>query len=298
MSLKIVSSSDPIDVKQIVLCIYALPGIGKSTLANTADKPLVLDFDQGIYRSLGRRDSVIVTSWTEVGSMNAADLAAYNTIVVDTAGRCLDHLTGEIIRQNPKAARGSGALTLQGYGTLKTEFGAWLRTLKSYGKDVILLAHMDEQRDGDNVSERLDVQGGSKAEIYKSADAIAKLYIQNNVRLLDFSPREGSLGKNPAQFDLLTVPNVLASPNFLAETIAAIKNKLNAFGEKQVAVKKETENWKSIVEAAVSLQDVQALLLAAQGKSAVQKKMLMDRAIALGLEYDKTSKQFQVRVAA
>ena len=297
MTLKIVTSSEPIEVKQIVLCVYALPGIGKSTLANSADKPLLLDFDQGVYRSVGRKDSVIVTSWAEVGSMNAADLAPYNTIVVDTAGRCLDHLTTEIIRLNPKAARGSGALTLQGYGTLKTEFGAWLKQLKSYGKDVILLAHMDEQRDGDSVSERLDVQGGSKAEIYKSCDAIAKLYIANNIRLLDFSPREGSLGKNPGQFEILTVPNALAQNDFLAGIIAQIKAKLNEFGEKQVQVKKEVEDWKQIVSAAANLEDLNALLKTAGNKSSVSKKILMDRATSLGFEFNRQEKVFEKKAA-
>jgi hypothetical protein len=50
--------------------------------------------------------------------------------------------------------------------------------LNSFGKDVVLIAHMDEQRNGDDIIERLDVQGGSKGEIYKAADAMGRVAVR------------------------------------------------------------------------------------------------------------------------
>src|SRR6185312_8308066 len=169
MSLKITKAADPISVERLNLCIYAQPGIGKTSLAFTADAPLLLDFDQGAHRAANRKDTVRVASWGDVANMTADDLAPYKTLIIDTAGRALDALTADIIRRNPKAGRG-GALTLQGYGTLKSEFVAWLKMVNGFGMDVVLIAHMDEQRNGDEIIERLDVQGGSKGEIYKAAD--------------------------------------------------------------------------------------------------------------------------------
>jgi hypothetical protein len=124
---------------------------------------------------------------------------------VDTAGRALDVLTADIIRRNPKAGRG-GALTLQGYGTLKAEFVAWLKHLNGMGKDVVLIAHMDEQRNGDDIIERLDVQGGSKGEIYKAADAMGRIAIRDGKRILNFSPTDAAFGKNPGQLEPLHDP--------------------------------------------------------------------------------------------
>jgi hypothetical protein len=118
-------------------------------------------------------------------------------VVIDTAGRALDALTADIIRRNPKAGRG-GALTLQGYGTLKAEFVAWVKSVNAIGKDVVLIAHMDEQRNGDEIIERLDVQGGSKGEIYKAADAMGRIAIRDGKRMLMFSPTDACFGKNPA----------------------------------------------------------------------------------------------------
>jgi len=51
MALKIVSAADPIEVTQLRMMIYGQPGAWKSSVAFTADKPLMLDFDGGAQRS-------------------------------------------------------------------------------------------------------------------------------------------------------------------------------------------------------------------------------------------------------
>src|SRR5690348_5642891 len=110
MSLKITKASEPITVDRLNICLYGQPGAGKTSLAFTADAPLLLDFDQGAHRAANRKDTVRVQSWGDVAGVGADDLADYKTVVVDTAGRALDALTADIIRRNPKAGRG-GALT-------------------------------------------------------------------------------------------------------------------------------------------------------------------------------------------
>ena len=65
MSLKIVPASDPIPVENIVLTLYAAPGWGKTSLACTANKSLLLDADKGSHRATGVKDRVIISSWPE-----------------------------------------------------------------------------------------------------------------------------------------------------------------------------------------------------------------------------------------
>src|SRR3974390_2839630 len=104
--LKITRADKPITIEQLVLLIYALPGIGKSTLACTADAPLLYDFDNGAYRAKNRKDVVQIESWDDVANQTREDLEPYQTLIVDTSGRCLDVLTADIIQQSPKNDRG------------------------------------------------------------------------------------------------------------------------------------------------------------------------------------------------
>lgn len=255
MTLRIVKASDPIKIDRINGCIYAPPGVGKTTLCQTAEEPLTLDFDKGIHRASNRKDSVPITSWKDAAALTAEDLEPYKTIVVDTAGRALDFLSADIIKENPKAGRSDGSLTLQGFGSLKSRFGSWLKTLNMFGKDVVLVAHMDEQRSGDDVIERLDVQGGSKGEIYKSVDYMGRIFIRDKKRVIDFSPRENSFGKNPAGFEVLTVPDIALDGHFLATVIADIKAKINTLSEDQKVAQAAVESWADAISDFKTLDD-------------------------------------------
>ena len=195
MSLKIVKPSEPIQVSTIVFTLYAAPGLWKTSLAQTADSPLTLDFDKGIYRAFNRRASVAIGAWSDVSAMTAEDLEPYKTVVVDTAGRALDVLSQDIIAGNPKMGRTDGSLSLQGFGALKSRFSQWQAFLRlAFGKDIILVCHMDEQKNGDDILERIDAQGSSKNEIYKSSDAMCRIRLDNrDQRYLDFRSPTGRI---------------------------------------------------------------------------------------------------------
>jgi len=299
MSLKITKAADPISVERLNLCIYAQPGIGKTSLAFTADAPLLLDFDQGAHRAANRKDTVRVASWGDVANMTADDLAPYKTLIIDTAGRALDALTADIIRRNPKAGRG-GALTLQGYGTLKSEFVAWLKMVNGFGMDVVLIAHMDEQRNGDEIIERLDVQGGSKGEIYKAADAMGRIAIRDGQRVLNFSPTDAAFGKNPGQLDPLPVPHKDAPEftSFLADVIATIKERLNALTEEQRQAQAEMADWRAATEGYASVEDFNAALSEVKGQSKAVQHLFAKAAESRGYTFDKRAAQYVEKAAA
>jgi hypothetical protein len=296
MALKIVKAAEPMLVERINVCLYSSPGCGKTTMGFTANKPLLLDADEGSYRAGNRKDTVVVKQWSDMASISKEDLEPYSTIVVDTAGRALDKLTASIIEGNPKMGRG-GALTLQGYGELKSKFGSWLKMLNTLGKDVVLLCHMDEQRKGDDVIERLDVQGGSKGEIYKSVDAMGKLYIEGKKRMLDFSPRENAYGKNPAQFEILEVPSPLPT-DFLAGLITQIKTKLNHLAEVHKDETFAQDTWAEIVAGLTTPADFNALVGEAKKAGAAVSAVLHKAALKRGLTYNKSILAYEVKEAA
>jgi hypothetical protein len=196
----------------------------------------------------------------------------------------------DIISKNAKMGRG-GALTLQGYGELKAKFTAWLKNLKLIGKDVVLIAHSSEDKKGDELIERLDVQGGSKGEIYKSADAMGRLSVINGKRVLNFSPTDTAFGKNPAQFDPIMVPEIDLEPQFLGGLIAEIKSRLNALTQLQAERQSRIADWICSFDDAKTAQDYNDLV--ANVKSAdksilpVVKAALHKKATDAGMIYDK-----------
>jgi hypothetical protein len=290
MSLKITRAADPITVDRLNMVIYGPPGLGKSSLAFTAEAPLLLDFDNGSHRAVNRKDIVQVTAWSDVAAITAEDLAPFKTVIVDTAGRALDSITADIIKTDPKGHK-NGALTLPGYGVLKTRFTTFLRVLNSFGKDVILIAHMDEQRNGDDLIERLDVQGGSKGEIYKAADAMGRLAMVNGKLLLRFSPTDAAFGKNPGQLPPLDVPN-FSSPDFdgfLGRVIQQTKDRLNELTADQSAAAEEQKWFRDTLPTIAVVDEINGLMERAKAGGVACKALLNVRAIELGFTFDKTA---------
>lgn len=277
--LRIIPASDPIKVETIVLTLYAPPGVGKTSLAFSAEAPLLLDTDAGAYRSAFRKDAAEARTWGDIAGITAADVAPYKTLVLDTAGRALDLLSTDIIRQNPKHGRG-GALTLQGYGELKTRFAAYLNLMRSFGLDIVLVAHSDERQSGDEIVERIDMQGSSKQEVYKSSDAMARLAVRGGKRILTFSPTDTQFGKDPAGLGAVEVPDLGAQPNFLADVIAQIKDTLNAANEEQTA---RAAEWSEALSEAEAPADFTALI--PKAKSRREKKALHTTATDRGYTF-------------
>lgn len=293
MPLKITRAADPITVDRLNVVIYGPPGLGKTSLAFTADAPILFDFDNGAYRASKRKDIVQVTSWADVANVTADDLAPFGTVVLDTAGRCLDVLTADIIRTEPKGHK-NGALTLPGYGILKTRFIGFLKQMNSFGKDVVLIAHMDEQRSGDDIIERLDVQGGSKNEIYKAADAMGRVVMEGGQRWLKFSPADAAFGKNPGQLEPLQIPHV-NSPDFdgfLGRVISATKDKLNELSEAQRIATEEQAWFRETLPGVTEVDAINELMERASKGGDACKVMLVNRAKELGLIFDKKTGAF------
>lgn len=297
MALRIVKAYEPMLVEQIIVALYGGPGFRKSTIAFTSDAPLCLDFDGGSYRAPNRKDTVPIKHWKDAALMQASDFAGYNTAIVDTAGRALDRLAEVLIAEDPKNSTSAGALSLQGYGSLKSTFVSWLNRLKGFGLDVILVSHASEERKGDDVIERLDIQGGSRGEVHKSADAMGRIYISGSETILNFSPSDAAFGKNPGNMAPLVFTTPEKDPRFLANVMTEIKRVLNSQSE---AVRAMREKIGAALEAYSKLEGPEAFTAEAQKLSAANaehaiKGALVQAAGLKGLSYDRTAKAFIVK---
>lgn len=294
MALKITRADEAIEVKNLCFTIYSQPGLGKSSLAFTASKPLLLDFDKGAYRAVNRKDVVQVEAWADVAGITAADVTAYDTIIIDTVGKALDALAQDVIRSNSKLSFG-GALNQQGWGQLGVRFSAFLKMLRGFGKDVILIAHMDEQKDGDAIKERLKISGGSKDLVLTDSDVIARISVVNRARHLMFSPTDTAFGKDPAGIGEMPVPDASsdAYPTCLADIIQQVKDGINALSEAQVAHKAEVDWFKEHLPKMTGAEHINGILGRAKSSGSTDiRNLLGARVRELGLVLDKAKGEY------
>jgi hypothetical protein len=243
--MKIIRSTEPIEVAHPVFLLFGQPGICKSSLGYSAKDPLTLDFDRGAHRAANRRDTLVIDTWADVAElMKSPDaLTPYATITVDTVGRCLDVITADIIHETPKLGP-NGNLSQQGWGTLKNRFRQWMSTLRALGKDVVLIAHDKEDKDGDTRIVRPDIVGGSFGEVMKIADFVGYVQMVGRERVLDFNPTDRYIGKNPAGWAPFKVPPVEKATTFMADLLTKGRAALGAISEESAKLTVIVEEWR------------------------------------------------------
>lgn len=293
MAIKVTTAAEVIRVETLCMTLYAQPGLGKTTLSFTASRPLLLDFDKGAYRASNRQDVVQVEKWSDVAGITAEDVEDYDTIILDTVGKALEFLTQDILSGSPKLGYG-GALNQQGWGQLGVRFRAFLSKIQKMGKDVILISHMDEKSDGDQIKERLKIPGGSKDLVLTDSDVIGRIVIHNRQRRLVFSPTETAFGKDPAQLGDMEIPNDQAAEfsTFLGDTLEQVKTALNGLSAAQVERRSEVEWFTQHLPDVKDADGINALLGRAKKAGNDIAKMVVSRAQELGLEFDPDAREY------
>jgi hypothetical protein len=295
--VKIIKGTEAITVEHPVFCWFGQPGIGKSSLGYSTSDPLLLDFDSGAHRAANRRDTLAIGSWADVVELmeTRGALDPYQTIVVDTVGRCLDVMTADIIAGTPKLGP-NGNLSQQGWGVLKTRFRTWIASLRTLGKDVALIAHDKEDKDGDSRVIRPDIVGGSYGEVMKVADFVAYVYMAGKERVMDFNPTDRWVGKNPAGWKPFHVPPVAKAQSFMADLFTQGRQALGSISEASAKVAQQIDGWREAIDAFTTPGECTDAIPEINTLSPVAapqvKKLLMDRAKALHFTFDTSAKAF------
>jgi hypothetical protein len=283
MPLKIVAASEPLPVDNLILTLYSAPGWGKTTLACTADKPLLLDADKGSHRATGVKDRVIINTWSDAVGLSAEDLAPYNTVVIDTGGTLITKLMAYLIAQDPKNAGSYGGMSGKGWGNVNSAIDVLLNKIIAAKKDLVLVCHMEESEKNGQITERIDASGKPRNTIYRLSDAMCRIVMNpDGSRFLDFDPREGGYGKNPAQLGRIPFPHPDKDPDTLAKVLATIKAQLNKQTEAQAAEVKRQQEWEAAALKVEKPEEcAQLVRVAHEQKSVVGVDLMMKRLIAL-----------------
>ena len=136
--------------RNVRMLIYGQPGIGKSTLALSAPRPVLLDFDGGIHRVNGAHlcPTLQVESYDQVLEALNEDLSCFDTIIIDSRQDARLHVRVHH-PQESKASKYDGSLSLQGYGTRKQMFVDFLNRVSMMNKHVVFVAHEMEEKNND-----------------------------------------------------------------------------------------------------------------------------------------------------
>lgn len=210
--MSLIKKKDEIELpKTIIGCIYGTCGIGKSTIALSAPRPLLLDTDKGVHRVQAeyRCDCVQVRDYQNILDVLEEDLSDYDTIVIDTLGELVNFMLKYFAEKDKALITRGGTYNIKIWGLIKTEFQNLKMKLQQLNKNLIFVAHQAEDKDGETKVYRMDVAGSTSKDIIKILDFLGYCEMLGKTRSISFSPSARFYAKNSIQLtDYIEIPTL------------------------------------------------------------------------------------------
>lgn len=179
--------------------IAGYPGIGKTTLGLSAPKPLLIDVDFGINRTMAsvRKDYIQPESYEELLNDLKGDLGDYETIVIDTGGKLLDLMKAYVIKNDIKNAKKDGTLSLQGYGAVGREFSRFMNYIYfDLRKHCVIIFHAVEEKQDEETKLRILVEGSTKNTVWQNVELGGFIEMRGNKKTIGFDNCERYFAKS------------------------------------------------------------------------------------------------------
>ena len=177
----------------LVLCVYGTGGIGKSTLAATAPKPIYFDAENGT-KAFGIRGIHIpviqVRTWEEIigAWTSVANNPDYETIIMDPLGKFMDMLVEYVSH--------GGSMSLPKWGEAKTKFRKFINAVKDSGKHIVFVAHDDFNKNDEKLVYFPKIAVNMSDELTNLCDIVAYMKVSKGVRDIRVSPSEDYKAKD------------------------------------------------------------------------------------------------------
>lgn len=186
------------ETSKIRMLIAGYPGIGKTTLALSSPKPLLIDVDLGINRVMAsaRKDFIQPNSYEELLEDLKGDLSDYETLVIDTGGKLLELMKNYVIKNDVKNAKKDGSLSLQGYGAVGREFSNFMyKCYYELRKHIVIVFHAVEEKDEEINKLRILVEGSTKNTVWQNVELGCFMEVINKKKTVGFDNCERYFAK-------------------------------------------------------------------------------------------------------
>lgn len=175
--MKLINTGDPQFKPSVVMMVYGEGGIGKTTFAASAPKPLLADCEGGT-KYLGLRGVnipvALIENWGDMGEvLRLAKGDEYETIIIDPIGELMEKLKRYMVAKgDSKLVQKDGSPSMAGWGWLKKTMKDYLKVLRDLGKHVIIIAHVVEKDDEGRIVKRPSIETKIDRDIVNLVDVV------------------------------------------------------------------------------------------------------------------------------
>lgn len=288
--------------------IYGQAGTGKTTLALSAPKPLLLDFDGGVSRlnTEHRVDTVQISCWGDCTQVLREDLSAYQTIVVDTVGKMIDCIIEDVCK---------GRIPMiKDWGAINNAFTSFCRQLHGLNKHVIFVAHRDNRKEGDKNVFVPAIREKNYNSIVSELDLMGYIESRDDKREITFDFSDRNDGKNTCNLPrFITIPTIVdrngkatsANNFFTTQIINPFSSRLNEkdeiFKATQVAIAEIKEQLVDVTDDLTANEFANRVIKSKKyphvgNSEETARKLLSDKVKKLNLTYNQENQQYEPAV--
>lgn len=296
----------------IKMMVYGQAGMGKTTFALSAEKPLLLDFDNGVKRvnvdHLKGVDVVQVKNWGEIvellGSNATKELQDYTTIVVDTVGKMMDYIITYVCADKIPQVRD--------WNRVNQQFGWFTRRLSEINKHIVFVAHRDTRKEGEQTVFVPALREKSYNAIVTELDLLGYLEMRTvngrQKRIITFDPSDRNDGKNTCNLKKdIEIPtkvdangNAIGKNDFISEEIikpyfGMLQHKQELKAKYDAVVAEIQDAVDFVCDAETANQFVASIYNYNHVGSSLEvaRKLLREKVQSLGLVYNKENKSYE-----